>query len=172
MWFGAAGDDAPVLRDWTGCTNDDRLSSHALVYARRSDVGAIARGGGAFGLRLADFGGALPQVFDEQARHIGPMPPAVRDDGELATALATPGSALMLRGTPLCWGTTPRRLGLNAELFEKCAKAYVLAIATGGRVRNLPWWVRLIANGRLAKDQRAAAMAFARGEMPNESAGY
>jgi ribulose-5-phosphate 4-epimerase/fuculose-1-phosphate aldolase len=172
MWFGAAIAAAPVLWDWNGALTDAVVAVHALAYARRADVGAIARGGGPFGMRLAGFGGALPQVFDEQARHIGPMPPAVDDEDGLGLALRTPGSALILRGSPMCWGTTPRRLALNAELFEKCAKAYVLAVATGGRVRSIPWWVRRIANGRLARDQRAAALAFGRGEQPNESAGY
>jgi ribulose-5-phosphate 4-epimerase/fuculose-1-phosphate aldolase len=172
MWFGAAAADAPVLRDWGDAAAEAAAAVHALAYARRPDVGAVARGGGPFGMHLAGFGGALPQVFDEQARHIGPMPRAVDDENGLGAALRTPGSALVLRGSPLCWGTTPRRLALNAELFEKCAKAYVLAVATGGRVRPLPWWVRRIANGRLARDQRAAALAFARGEQPKESTSY
>ncbi len=172
LWFGTAADAEPVLRDRGVAPADAVVAVHARVYTRRGDVGAVAWGGGPFGTRLAGFGGALPQVFDEQARHIGPMPPAVDGEDGLGVALRTPGSALILRGSPLCWGTTPRRLALNAELFEKCAKAYVLAVATGGRVRTLPWWVRRIANGRLAKDQRAAAAAFARGEQPAESAGY
>jgi ribulose-5-phosphate 4-epimerase/fuculose-1-phosphate aldolase len=173
MWIGAAAADAaPVLWDRSGTLADAVAAVHALAYARRPDIGAVARGGGPFGMRLADFGGALPQVFDEQARYIGPMPPAVDSEDGLGEALHTPGSALIFRGSPLCWGTTPRRTALNAELFEKCAKAYVLAVATGGRVRSLPWWVRRIANGRLAKDQRAAALAFERGEQPKESAGY
>jgi ribulose-5-phosphate 4-epimerase/fuculose-1-phosphate aldolase len=172
MWFGAANAAAPVLLDWSVAVADAVVAVHALSYGRRADVGAVARGGGPFGMHLAGFGGFLPQVFDEQARHIGPMPPAVDDEHGLGPALSTPGSALILRGSPLCWGTTPRRLALNAELFEKCAKAYVLAIATGGRVRSLPWWVRRIANGRLARDQRAAALAFGRGEQLPERAGY
>lgn len=172
LWFGAADAAAPTLVNWSGAPTDEHIAPHITIYVQRADVGAVAHGGGRFGMHLARFGGALPQVFDEQARHIGPMPPAVRDFEDLGPALRTPGSALILRESPLCWGTTPRRLALNAELFEKCAKAYVLAIATGGRVRSLPWWVRRIANGRLAKDQRAAALAFARGEQPAERAGY
>jgi ribulose-5-phosphate 4-epimerase/fuculose-1-phosphate aldolase len=172
MWFGTAADDSPVLRDWSADRSDAISAVHSLIYTRRVDVGAIVRGGGPFGMRLSNFGGVLPQVFDEQARYIGPMPPAVANEEGLGQALPTPGSALILCGTPLCWGTTSRRLALNAELFEKCAKAYVLAVATGGRVRSLPWWVRRIANGRLAKDQLAAAAAFGRGELPAESSGY
>src|SRR5262249_30863716 len=146
--------------------------AHVQAFVRRPDVGAVARGGGPFGMRLASFGGLLPQLFDEQARHIGPMPPAVDDEAALDLALGTPGSPLILSGAPLCFGTTRRRLALNAELLEKCAKAYVLAVATGGRVRSLPWLVLRIANNRLAKDQRAAVVAFERGEQPAERAGY
>jgi ribulose-5-phosphate 4-epimerase/fuculose-1-phosphate aldolase len=172
MWFGAAADVAPVLLDCKSAPTNGDAAVHATAYAQRADIGAIVRGGGHFGLLLAKFGGALPQVFDEQARYIGPMPPALDGDEGLGLALGTPGSALILRGAPLLWGTTPRRLALNGELFEKCAKAYVLAMATGGRIRSLPWWVRRFANGRLLKDQRAAALAFGRGEQPVESKGY
>ena len=126
--------------------------------------------GGLFGACLADFGGALPQVFDEQARHIGPM--ASTHSAAIGPALGHGGNALLWQGVPLCLGTTCTRMALNAELFEKCAKAYVLAAATGGRVAQLPWLVRRIANGRLRKDQRRAAQAFARGELPVESRGY
>jgi hypothetical protein len=44
---------------------------HAAIYRARDDVGAIAIGGGTYGRFLGDFGGHLPQVFDEQARHLG-----------------------------------------------------------------------------------------------------
>ncbi len=111
-------------------------------------------------------------MFDEQARHIGAMPAPLAGADALATAPPDGGSALLLGGRPLCLGITAQRLALNVELFEKCAKAYVLAAATGGRVRELPWWVRRIANGRLRKDQRRAAAAFAAGELPVESKGY
>jgi hypothetical protein len=172
MWFGAPADTAPVLLDCKSAPTDGDAAVHAMAYQQRADIGAIARGGGHFGLLLANFGGALPQVFDEQARYVGPMPPAVDSDEGLGVALGTPGSALIFRGTPLLWGITPRRLALNGELFEKCAKAYVLAMATGGHIRSLPWWVRRFANGRLLKDQRAAALAFERGEQPVDSKGY
>jgi hypothetical protein len=61
---------------------------------------------------------------------------------------------------------------LNAELFEKCAKAYVLARATGLPMHTLPWWVCRIANGRLKKDQRRATERFALGLLPEEVKGY
>ena len=82
------------------------------------------------------------------------------------------GNVLLLRGRPVCLGMTPLRLALNAELFEKCAKAYVLAVAGNGRVRPLPWIVRLVANRRLAKDRQRAAVRFVQGHLPEESNGY
>lgn len=172
MWVGAAGDHAPVLAAWDRKQPAGIAWLHAQVYAARPGVGAAAWGGGSFGACLPDFGGRLPQVFDEQARHIGPMPRACDTSLRLAAALQAGGNVLLWHRLPLCLGTTGNRLALNAELFEKCAKAYVLAEAAGGRVKPLPWLVRHVANGRLAKDQRRAAAAFARGELPAESSAY
>ncbi|WP_371181558.1 hypothetical protein [Xanthomonas sacchari] len=172
MCCGALAAERPQWLDWRDPALPAAAQVHAQVYARRPDVGASAWSAGLFGLRLVDVGGVLPQVFDEQARHIGPMPAPLSAAEALATAPAGGGSALLLGARPLCLGITAQRLALNVELFEKCAKAYVLAAATGGRVRELPWWVRRIANGRLRKDQRRAAAAFAAGELPVESKGY
>lgn len=166
MWFGRATDAAPQRLPLRGAPAAAEV--HAEVYAQRADVGAVAWGGGAFGPCLADFGGAMPQVFDEQARHLGPMHPG----GTPAAALRGPGNVALVAGRPVCLGMTAMRLALNAELFEKCAKAYVLAVAGGGRVRPLPWIVRLVANRRLAKDQQRAAARLQQGLLPEESKGY
>lgn len=174
MWFGAALDPVPrrVPLRTPPEDNGGEEGAHAAAYRARPDVGAIGWGGGSFGIALADFGGTMPQLFDEQARHLGPMAPAV-SAGELAGALQQHrGNVLMVQRRVLCLGTTATRLALNAELFEKCAKAHVLAVATGGRVRALPWWVRWIANGRLRKDASRAEARFAQGLLPEESKGY
>ena len=165
MWFGRATDAAPQRLPLRGAPTQAEV--HAAAYAQRDDVAAVAWGGGAFGLCLADFGGAMPQVFDEQARHLGPMHP-----GGSAAALQGRGNVALVAGRPVCLGMTAMRLALNAELFEKCAKAYVLAVAGGGRVRPLPWIVRLVANRRLAKDQQRAAARLQQGLLPEESKGY
>lgn len=145
---------------------------HAAVYAARADVGGMAHGGGAFGVQLGDHGGVLPQVFDEQARHLGPMAKPLSECANIAAHLAGGGNVQLLGGIPLCLGTTSTRLALNAELFEKCAKAYVLAVATGGEVKELPWIVRFVANRRMRKDEKNAALRFAQGLLPVESRGY
>lgn len=150
---------------------------HIAVYAARADVGAIASGGGVFGRMLGSFGGDLPQLFDEQARHLGatavPMRRSTDDVHKQAlSSLATGGNVWAGEHDVMVFGNTVHRLVLNAELLEKCAKAYVLAKATGMRLHTLPWWVCHIANGRLKKDQKRAAQRFAQGLLPEEVRGY
>jgi hypothetical protein len=163
VWFGRAADEAP--------SRVTEAPWHSAIYAARPDVGAIAIGGGAFGACVADFGGRVVEAFDEQARHLGRMGPPCHASG-LASSLRAGGNALLVAGVPVCLGTTGSRLALNAELFEKCAKACVLAAAAGGPVKPLPWWVRHIANGRLMKDERRAAARLAQGLLPEEARGY
>jgi hypothetical protein len=170
MWFGHASAAAPRRVPWQAAADGGEL--HAAAYAARPDVGAIAAGGAQYGRCLADFGGSMPQVFDEQARHIGPMGPAATALPEVARSLRAGGNALLVRGQPVCLGMTAMRLALNAELFEKCAKAYVLASACGGPVRALPWIVRLVANRRLRRDERRAMARLAQGMLPDEAKGY
>jgi len=170
MWFGHAVDEAPQRVPLASASGEGAV--HAAAYGARDDAGAIAVGGAAFGRCLADFGGAMPQVFDEQARHLGPMGPAAAELSEIAPALREGGNVLMVQGRPACIGMTAMRLALNAELFEKCAKAYVLAAAGGGRVRALPWIVRFVANRRLYKDEQRATQRFALGLLPEETKGY
>ncbi|MEJ2042895.1 MAG: hypothetical protein P8X74_11340 [Reinekea sp.] len=173
IWVGAASAEQPDLIDLLQPVADSQATIHASVYERRGDVGAIAVGGGPYGSLISSFGGVMPQLFDEQARHIGEMPPPAICQAELKLALSGFGNALLWRYLPLCMGITSTRLALNAELFEKCAKAFVLATAaTGGRIKPLPWWVRLIANSRLVKDEKRALAAFSRGNLPVESSGY
>jgi hypothetical protein len=172
MWFGLAADACPTSVAWTVTEPaDGPAARHSAIYALRADAGAIVGGGGFFGSHLADFGGALPQIFDEQARHIGPMGGAVEETNAIGRALGR-SNAILVRGVPFCLGTTATRMAQNAELFEKCATAYVLAVAAGGTVQPLPGLVRWIANGRLKKDQRRAAARLAAGLLPEEGRGY
>lgn len=148
------------------------LLVHRQVYAWRHDCCAVLLGGGAFGRQLPHFGGHMPSVFDEQIRQLGVMGPASHDLAGLRRALVKGGNAAVLDGRVLLLGMTASRLALNAELFEKCAKAYVCAVAGGGRVRKLPWLVRTIANGRLMKEEEAAKAMVRSGVLPAETRGY
>ena len=170
MWLGKLDDVEPLNVAWSASHEDPR--THAAIYTARSDVGAVLLGGGAFGNCLVDFGGVLPILFDEQARHLGRMGPPVTAESQLRQALQEGGNVILINGVPACLGATGTRMALNAELFEKCAKAYTLAKATGAQLTRLPRWVGFIANGRLMKDEKRAARCFALGQLPPESRGY
>jgi hypothetical protein len=138
--------DATLRTLWTEVR--DRLADRQLLRGDRASISLrIAGGDGAMWFGTADL-------------------------QELAPSLRAGGNALPIGGVPVCLGTTGSRLALNAELFEKCAKACVLAAAPGGPVKPLPWWVRHIANGRLLKDEARAAACFTQGRLPEESRGY
>lgn len=144
---------------------------HAEVYRLRGDAGAVATLSPRWSLQLSDLGEAMPSVFDEQARHIGrSWAPAVA--GQLPSVLAAGGNAGLVDGHLLAIGVTRNRMLFNAELFEKCAMAYVLARLGGGKVKQVPWWVRLIAGRRLAKDQANAAASHAFGQQAAELGAY
>ncbi|MBB2495280.1 hypothetical protein [Aquipseudomonas ullengensis] len=144
---------------------------HAQVYRLRGDAGAVATLSPRWSLQLGELGEAMPSVFDEQARHIGrSWAPAVA--GQLPAVLVAGGNAGLVDGRLLAVGVTRNRMLFNAELFEKCAMAYVLARLGGGRVKQVPWWVRLIAGRRLLKDQANAATQHAAGQASAELGAY
>jgi ribulose-5-phosphate 4-epimerase/fuculose-1-phosphate aldolase len=72
----------------------------------------------------------------------------------------------------LCLGMTLDRLVFNAELLEKCAKAFVLAHSSGARLTRVPWFVRAIAGRRLRRDQRFAAQCHGLGKPPVFKSAY
>ena len=76
MWQGGAEDAEPAFVDWQAAASTEAAAVHAIVYDA-ARCGRHSLGRRAVCQRLARFGGLLPQVFDEQARHIGPMPPAI-----------------------------------------------------------------------------------------------
>ncbi|AZF04811.1 hypothetical protein [Pseudomonas sp. R5-89-07] len=171
MWWGRLDDVAPTCIDWPVHVMGDSQTHHA-IYRTRADVGAVLVGGGDFAWSLVDFGGVMPILFDEQARHIGHMGVPAASVQDIAAALQRGGNAALIKGVPVTLGTTGTRMALNAQLFEKCAKAFTLAKASGAKMTLLPWWVVLVANGRLMKDEKRATQCFARGEIPPENRGY
>ena len=150
----------------------DNLSRlHAEVYRLRGDVGAVATLSPRWSLQLGELGEAMPAVFDEQARHIGrSWAPGTAQ--QLPVLLAAGGNAGLVDGHLLALGVTRNRMLFNAELFEKCAMAYVLARLGGDRVKQVPWWVRLIAGRRLRQDQANAAASHALGQRSAELGAY
>lgn len=148
---------------------------HRLIYRERPDAGALLLSRQRWAAALPTAGGMLPAVFDEQLRHLGArvtQMPTPRTLGQVRAHLAAGANAYGIGARVLCLGMTLEHLVLNAELLEKCAQAYLLARATGLKVRRLPWLVRLIATRRLRRDQRRAAAAYARGETPTRVPTY
>ena len=150
---------------------------HASIYRLRADTGAIAISSPTGALLLAGFGGLMPPIFDEQVRHIGCAAGAfsnkVATYSELIRKVLEKGvNAALLGEQLLCLGITCERVLFNTELYEKCARAYLLSKASGHRIGRIPLWVRLIANRRLLKDERHAAESYRNGRIPDNITAY
>ena len=149
---------------------------HGAIYRQRVDAGAVIVSSPPGARALAGRGGLLPPLFDEQARHIGGSAGQLPDQEHVQTdllrnALGRGANAVLLGERLLCLGMTCERALFNVELYEKCARAYVVA-ACAGTVKSIPWWVRLIANRRLLKNERDAAVSYREGRIPEGLSAY
>jgi ribulose-5-phosphate 4-epimerase/fuculose-1-phosphate aldolase len=137
---------------------------HRAIYGARADVAAVAIGAPLAAQLLAGERRALPPLFDEQVRQLGIAPAPVRLEGRaparvLAPLLAGGANALLVDGQLIALGADSLRAAFHLELFDKCARAYLLARAVSGRVPRVPWWVRRMALHGLRREERAAAGA-------------
>ena len=167
--------DTDELREVTFDENGNEAASfHAAVYRARADAGAVLIGRTPWSAAVATLGRAVPTLFDEQARHIGKTqdPVHVGRRERAIAALRGGGNVAVYGDQRVCVGTTPDRVVFNADLFEKCAKAFVIAHASGHRIRKVPGWVRYIAGGRLKKDQKRAAETYEAGQIPEGMDAY
>lgn len=174
-----SGQDVPDEFEWTSLTATPGLSAipgdlHHRIYRARPDVGAIASGGLTWTSALARLDLSLPAVFDEQIRHLGleakRLGMCSTDDP--TKALSNGANAYCLDDMALCFGMGLERLLLNIEILEKCAECFILAQSATVKVKQIPWLIRFIANGRLKKDQKEAAARHLRGERSIMKAGY
>ncbi len=148
---------------------------HRLIYKARPDVGAVLLSRQHWASILPAAGKPMPGIFDEQLRHLGWLVRKISTPFTLEAAsreLADGANAYNLDLEVMCLGMSLERVVFNAELLEKCAKAWLLASASGLPVGKIPWVVRWIATGRLKKDQKRAAEHYQRGVAPPRSAGY
>jgi len=171
-WRRIGSDEMKIL---STCCKDGGL--HAAIYRTRADVGAVAISSPRGVQLLAGYGGALPPVFDEQVRQIGSSVERISyeasaGDAAVSRTFARGANAALLGSQLLCLGMTCERVLLNTELYEKCARAYVIARASGGAIGRIPFWVRLIANRRLMKDERRAASSYRDGRIPERVNAY
>jgi ribulose-5-phosphate 4-epimerase/fuculose-1-phosphate aldolase len=172
-WAEIGGADLYTLPLLSG---DVLTGIHAAIYEERGDAGAVAICSPQGARMLARHGGILPPLFDEQARHIGrsmgPLPDEERVQTDLLTKTLRRGvNAVLLGERLLCLGMTCERALFNVELYEKCARAYVIA-RSAGSTNSIPWWVRFIANRRLFRNQADAAASYRTGRMPEGVSAY
>jgi hypothetical protein len=153
---------------------NEAASFHAAIYRTREDAGAVLIGTTPWVKALSTIGTALPTLFDEQARHIGTTeePVPIGNRKRALDALRGGGNAVVYGDQRICIGSTPDRVVFNADLFEKCTKAFVIASSSGKRIRRVPGWVRKIAGGRLKKDQKRAAASYGAGRIPEGMDAY
>lgn len=171
MLYRSLGDERARELAFTSASGPAAL--HAQVYRLRPDAGAVATASTPSSATLAQRGGRVPIVFDEQARHIGEAWPSTRAS-ELTSALAGGANAGAVDGRWLVLGVTPSRMIFNVELFEKSAHAFLLARGDGpGRkTHRVPWWVCWIAGRRLRRDQARAARCHREGRPSPELIAY
>ena len=174
------GENAMAVSTGAGAeivTLDSTSMLHAAVYRLRGDAGAILTAMQPWASRLEQLSAPMPAIFDEQVRQLGQRVERLQAAG---AKLSNAGVSALKRGAcaflapdgVITIGFNPERAILNAELLEKCAKAYILASLTGCKVGTIPWLVRYIASGRLRKDQARAAESYARGEVPQGFSTY
>ncbi|HBS06574.1 MAG TPA: hypothetical protein DEA96_16515, partial [Leptospiraceae bacterium] len=158
--------------DRSSAPDKDLYDLHAKIYETRGDVGAIMTGCPKWGMSLGQIPGPMPAVFDEQARQLGKSIKHFSDElheknpRELFKELSSGSNVVLLSDSVLVCGVTPEKLVFNSELLEKCARAYLYAYLTGQKIRKIPFYVRIIANSRMLKDQKRSAESYARGEVP------
>ncbi len=168
----------------TGSDNSTSVASerlalirfHASIYSARPDIGAIACFQPAWGSLLKTLVDPLPLVFDEQCRQLGApvvQIPRSADGSVIPDSVLLGGANAFLDNDGVVITSVTRDKAIyNCELIEKCSKAYLLAHATGGTIRRIPWFVRWIAKNRLIKDERRAAASYALGKAPTGFTAY
>ena len=154
--------------------SDGVAALHAHLYRARPDAGALLLGRSPWCTALAALNATIPLLFDEQARHIGKVEASVAagDLPGLEEAVAGGANVAIVGGQRLCLGVTPERIVLNAELFEKCAKAFVIAHSSGAPVKCLPEKSCRFYIQRMLDDQARAAASLAAGRIPEGMNAY
>ena len=170
----ATGGNEPPGRVHVETPPGQPASLHALLYRDRPDAGALLLGRTDWSSALATIPTPIPVLFDEQARHIGAIgaPIGANDADGLRAAVSSGANIAIVGEQRLCLGATPDRIVFNAELFEKCATAWIIARSSGQRIHSLPRRVVTELGERLAKDQARAATSLAAGRIPEGMNAY
>ncbi len=161
------GLDLSVIQGKSGLKPSMEAGMHAAIYRRRPDVQAIVHTHQNYGSVFALLNRPIPALFDEVAFSLGTaveiIPYAVSGSPELArnveTMLANNANAYIIQNHGiLALGKTLDKAVLHAELLEKVAHIYCLALSTGQPVTTLPQdIVQLVAAMRAHEVKSAGA---------------
>lgn len=153
---------------------DEAAGLHAAVYRTRADAGAVLVGRTPWSAALSNVGIAVPTLFDEQARHIGKMEKPVEAGRrkQALEALRSGGNVVLCGEQRICVGTTADRVVFNADLFEKCTKAFLITYVTGETIQQVPRQARAMAGRRLEEAQKRAAASYESGRIPEGMDAY
>jgi L-ribulose-5-phosphate 4-epimerase len=139
---------------------------HAAIYQARPDVNAIVHTHQVYASALTLIRAPIPALFDEQVRFLGRsveiIPYAPSGTGMLKKTVARHvknghNAFLMQNHGALILGENMQRAIHHAEILEKCALAYLLALCSERKVTRIPLAVREIAMAKLRRDQKVAA---------------
>jgi L-fuculose-phosphate aldolase len=120
---------------------------HGMIYQNRPDAGAVVHTHQTYGSVFALTNTAIPALFDEVALSLGPVievvPYAFSGSRELADNVASKlsnlANAYIIQNHGIVTlGKTLHEAMLHAELVEKTARIYALALSTGKSIGTLP----------------------------------
>jgi L-ribulose-5-phosphate 4-epimerase len=120
---------------------------HSIIYKMRPDVHAVVHTHQVFGSVFALISEPIPALFDEIAFSLGHMvevvPYALSGSADLANnvraKLSNNANAYILQNHGiLALGKNLDKALLHAELLEKAAQVYSMALSTGKAVHKLP----------------------------------
>jgi ribulose-5-phosphate 4-epimerase/fuculose-1-phosphate aldolase len=120
---------------------------HSIVYKNRPDVSAVVHTHQIYSSVFAVINTPIPALFDEVSFALGPMveiiPYALSGTPELAehvgAKLSNQANAYIIQNHGiLAFGKTLQEAVFHAELLEKAAHIYYLALSTGKAVTTLP----------------------------------
>jgi ribulose-5-phosphate 4-epimerase/fuculose-1-phosphate aldolase len=141
------GFDLSIIEGKKNLTPSMESGMHSIIYQRRPDVNAIVHTHQIFGSVLAVINEPIPALFDEVSFSLGHMveviPYALSGSADLVKnvkgKLSNNANAYIIQNHGiLALGKNLDKALLNAELLEKVAQTYCLALSTGKAVHSLP----------------------------------
>ncbi|MFA5322667.1 MAG: class II aldolase/adducin family protein [Smithella sp.] len=139
--------DLAVIEENHHLKSSVESAMHSIIYKKRPDVHAIVHTHQAYGSVFSLINTPIPALFDEVAFSLGQLvdvvPYALSGSPELvnhvAGKLSNNANAYILQNHGiLALGRDLDKAILHAELLEKVARIYCLALSTGKPVTTLP----------------------------------